>query len=123
MSKSFLFIFCTCLMSLFQPTSKVDIEVSKLEVIHAEKAFETMLTKDGMAKAFIHFAADGAVLQRGNRLVKGKSEIQERFGKVAGIDNMKLKWEPDFVDVSSSGDLRDLSVCSLKWRFVCLRLG
>ena len=45
-------------MSSCQSTPTIDIEACKVEVVNAEKAFETMVAEEGMAKAFIHFAAD-----------------------------------------------------------------
>ena len=62
-----------------------------------------MAIAEGMSAAFIHFAADDAVLNR-NGIISGKDSIKAWFDSwdQTGI---KLEWEPDFVDVSKSGDL------------------
>jgi ketosteroid isomerase-like protein len=43
---------------------------------------------------------------RNNTLISGKNAIKNSFGNQdPGAGNVGLTWEPDFVDVSRSGDL------------------
>ena len=80
------------------------IEQWKQEIVQAENDFSAMAGKDGIPTAFLAYAAEEAVLMRGNNLVIGREAIKERFAQQAP-GNAKLEWSPDFVDVSESGDL------------------
>jgi ketosteroid isomerase-like protein len=78
----------------------------KDEIKATEAAFSEMAGKEGIATAFLAFAADDAVLMRNNSLVEGKEAIAARLNSNAAPDGREsLSWEPTFVDVSSSGDL------------------
>ncbi len=80
------------------------IAQSKQEILNSEKAFEACLQKEGITSAFRKFAADDAVINRHNEIIKGKTAIKEFYEKEkTGKD--KLIWTTDFVDVSSSCDL------------------
>lgn len=82
------------------------IEKWKGEIMETEKAFEKMANTVGLKKAFSFYAAEGAVLERNDVLIKGKSSIEKSFNN-ASSENKKvsLSWTPDFIDVSNSGDL------------------
>jgi ketosteroid isomerase-like protein len=83
-----------------------NIENWKTEIIETEKAFADMAKKEGIPKAFLAYAAEDAVLMRNNILIKGKDAIKNSLGNQdPGSGNNELTWEPDFVDVSRSGDL------------------
>ncbi len=73
------------------------------EILEAERNFAMMVRTDGIAKAFYVFAADNAVIRR-DSLYQGKEAIRAYYERQADKD-VKLEWVPDFVDVSSSGDL------------------
>jgi len=81
-----------------------NLEDLKKEIIKVEKDFANLVKTDGMAKAFLMYAAENAVLNRNNNLIKGKEKIQEYFEHQT-ITDIKLEWKPDFVDVANSGDL------------------
>lgn len=74
------------------------------QILAAEKAFNQMAADQGVKEAFLEFAADSAVLNRGGRTIKGKSEIQSYFDSQT-IQDVRLEWTPEFVDVAESGDL------------------
>ena len=78
----------------------------KQEILEAEKNFAQMAAEEGIASAFLNYAAEDAVLMRDERLIIGRKEIEEHFAnqRSPGSD-LSLTWTPDFVDVSSSGDL------------------
>jgi ketosteroid isomerase-like protein len=84
-------------------TSRYDKERSKREIIITEKDFEKKAAVDGIAEAFAFYAADRAVINRGN-LIFGKSAIRYFYEHQKNNDAL-LKWQPDFVDISSSCDL------------------
>ena len=96
------------LITLFSCNIKINIETdndsAKEAMLNTEKQFAEMAEKKGVDKAFLYFSADQAVLNRNNKLIKGKREIREFFEKQT-LRNVKLNWTPDFADVSSSGDL------------------
>jgi len=80
------------------------LEAWKKEITETEKEFAAMAQQGGITEAFLAFAADDAVLMRNNVLVLGKEAIKESLE--AGFrENASLTWEPEFVDVSASGDL------------------
>ena len=77
----------------------------KNEILETERAFAAMAKAEGIPEAFLAYAADSAVLMRNNTLVKGKGEMAEFFKTQSSSSaEMSLSWEPDFIDVSSSGD-------------------
>lgn len=82
----------------------VDIEKAKMEIIEAEKAFNKMAAEKGLHDAFVHFSADSGAIRRGKNVLTGKMAISEYYAN-QNYDGVTLSWEPDFVDVSSSGDL------------------
>ena len=82
------------------------IEKGRQGIIEAEKAFNNMAQNEGIAAAFLYYAADSAVLMRNNKLIVGKAAIEISFGNNTGKqEGVSLTWEPDFVDVAKSGDL------------------
>ncbi len=85
-----------------QKPNKETIESWKNEIIAAELSFCKMAEKEGMNKAFLEFVADDGVLLRNDSLIKGKDNIKV-FLK--NSNTKELSWKPDFVEVSSSGDL------------------
>jgi len=84
----------------------MEMEELKKEIHNTETAFEKMAKKDGIKNAFLHFAAEEAVLKRGDQLFKGKQQIEAYFDDNQQIFNTAdLAWTPDFIDISQSGDL------------------
>lgn len=76
----------------------------KIQVLRAESNFALMAEQKGMEEAFLFFAADDAVLNRNDSIIDGKEAMKKYFRNQA-FKEIRLKWEPDFVDVSSSGDM------------------
>lgn len=96
----FFLVFNSCNMEDKNKT----ISMYKEEIHKTEQAFAKMVKEKGMKEAFLAFAADDAVLSRNNILVKGKDAIRSYFEK-GTLQDIKLEWAPDFIDVSVSGDL------------------
>lgn len=87
-------------------TAKVpSLEALKAEVMQAEAAFAKMASEEGLENAFVHFAAEEAVINRNDKLYKGKTEIKAYFQNNQRYTDVKLDWKPDFVSVSASGDM------------------
>ena len=76
----------------------------KLEIVDVERSFADMAAEKGVSEAFLYFAAEDAVIMRNNKVYKGKEEIKKYFDSVE-LKDIKLKWKPDFVDISSSGNM------------------
>ena len=74
------------------------------EIRSVEKAFNDMAAAEGLQTAFVTFADDSAVMIRRNKVYKGKEAISTYFD---GFDfqSVTLKWKPEYVDVSSNGDM------------------
>ncbi len=85
-------------------TAEKNIEELKTEIMQSEQAFVQMVKDDGVQKAFLTFAADSAVLNRNNKILKGQQAFIEYFSNPLWKE-AKLLWKPDFIDVSKSGDL------------------
>ena len=85
---------------------KDNIEKWKSEIVATEQKFAEMSQKEGIPKAFLAYAAEDAVLMRNNSLIIGIEALKENYkNKNLDLDTVSLTWQPDFVDVSSSGDL------------------
>jgi ketosteroid isomerase-like protein len=82
----------------------LDLEKIKEVIVQTENDFANLARKEGIAFAFLEFADNEAVLQRGNELIQGKEAIRSYFERIPKRDET-LEWAPDFVDVSASGDL------------------
>lgn len=95
-----LLLFSSCMMPSTQGTQ----EKLKSELFAVEKEFCNMAQLVGIEKAFIYFAADSAVILRGDQLIKGKEAIRRKYASVSA-KGVKLDWTPDFADVATSGDL------------------
>lgn len=92
------------ILIVFNDCQKVNtIDQFKKEILETEYAFAKMAKEEGVGAAFLAFAADSAVLSR-ETLIIGKENIETHFANLPYTDVI-LEWEPDFVDVSSSGDL------------------
>lgn len=103
MNKTLLTISLILLMASCKPT--IDKEKVKEEVFNAEKAFEKMVADKGVAEAFSFFAAQEAVIKRGEDiLIKGPENIKNFYLKT---DSMKpeVYWTPDFIEVSDCGNM------------------
>jgi ketosteroid isomerase-like protein len=80
------------------------MENVKSEILDAEKAFAQLVKEKGVKAGFLAYAAENAVLQRGGKLIQGRQAIQAFFDQQT-LGDVTLEWQPDFVDVSASGDL------------------
>ncbi|GET24671.1 DUF4440 domain-containing protein [Prolixibacter sp. NT017] len=78
----------------------------KEEIRETEQTFAEMARKEGIPKAFLTYADDNAVILRNKQLIKWKQAIQDFYSRqITPKEQVSLTWKPDFVDVSSSGDL------------------
>lgn len=93
----FLLLFNSCL----NETKKDSVDTWKEEIRQAEEDFAKMAKDKGIHDAFLSFAANDAVLQRGE-LIIGIKNIDKHLEKST---SKNLSWSPDFVDVSATGDL------------------
>ncbi len=99
---NYLFLLCCLFISCNMKTDKQLPQAWKEEVLEAERAFAELVSKEGIHRAFVSFAAEEAVLMRNNKLVQGKKNIDVFY---ADQSSRNLKWAVEFVDVAASGDL------------------
>lgn len=97
-------LFFSILFSTLAGCGSNNNEQARKEILATEKAFTQIAADEGVKEAFLEFAADSAVLNRGGKIIKGKSEIESYFNS-QNIRNVRLEWPPEFVDVAESGDL------------------
>ncbi len=85
-------------------TSKTADEY-KEEIRQAERDFETMAADKGIAEAFAFYADSNAVISRDNdSIITGKDSIRN-FYSSKFYQTAKVKWAPDFIEVSDDGTL------------------
>ncbi len=96
-----LVLFAACITEE-RGSSEEMMQAWKQEIKDAEAAFAQMAKEEGMNEAFRSFAADNAVLMRGNQLIEKKTGIAEYM---KDQNSKGLAWSPEFVDVAKSGDL------------------
>ena len=86
-------------------SGSVDPEAVKEEVFAAEKAFEAMAAEKGLAEAFSWFAAEDAVILRGNdSLIAGKEGIRNYYLQPV-FSAATVNWTPGRIGVSDDGNL------------------
>ncbi len=82
-----------------------NIDTWKAEILETERSFAAMAQKEGVPAAFMEYADDDAVLLRNNQLIIGKHELDKYYKKQDPGRNVSLTWEPEFIEVSMSGDM------------------
>ncbi|MCB0494581.1 MAG: nuclear transport factor 2 family protein [Cyclobacteriaceae bacterium] len=82
----------------------VNLEEVKQQVLKAEHDFDKAAREKGVEAAFLAFAAEDAVINRGEKIYKGKGEIKDYFSH-STLTDVELSWQPEFVDVSNDGTL------------------
>lgn len=90
----------TSCKNIEQPTT----DVWKEEILAVEAAFDSVAQKNGLPIAFKTYAAPDGVIRRGKNIIQGKEAIFSWYTEDS-LPNETLSWKPDFVDVSSSGDM------------------
>jgi ketosteroid isomerase-like protein len=102
MIKVVLFFF---LFMVFSCTSTPSKDQLKNEVLETERNFQKMTLEKGIAEAFYYYAApDAAIKREGDSLIIGKENIKIYYSK-KNLKNATVTWNPDFIDVSASGDM------------------
>ena len=86
-------------------TAQTTREQSIQDINAAEKAFAKMAADKGVQQAFVFYAAEDAVIKRGNdSLVRGKVGIGNFYSKDF-FKRALVIWAPNFTDASESGDM------------------
>lgn len=80
------------------------METKKENILALERDFCNLVKDRGIKAGFLHYAADDAVLNRDNRIIKGKNSIESYFNE-QDLENIVLDWKPDYVDISEAGDM------------------
>jgi len=98
-------IYLSLLILLISCKTKSSDKNYENEILNVEAEFAKMVLDEGLTKAFLHYADEEAVLNRENKLIKGKDAINEYLKANPVPPGSKLEWTPDHIDVSQSGDL------------------
>jgi ketosteroid isomerase-like protein len=95
-----------CIFVISCDTKKTDnLPDTKQEIAKAESDFEKMAADKGVEEAFFHFADSTAVIKRENdTLISGRENIKHYYA-ADFYKTAKVNWSPDFIDVSSGGDM------------------
>jgi ketosteroid isomerase-like protein len=106
--ESISFLLLLTLLSCSSPKSGNETsnsEHAKREIEKAEKDFAQMAIDKGIAEAFYFFADSNATIKRQNdTLIHGKDAIRS-FYSTPFYHTATVKWSPDFVDASITGDM------------------
>lgn len=108
MNKSYpyLLLILMLISSCTNSGQKDQTETWKNEIIQTEHEFAAMADSVGIKEAFIKYSADDVVILRGDILLTGKNALNIYYtNQYTGPTKYSLTWEPDFVDVSASGDM------------------
>lgn len=82
----------------------VPAERFRQELLKADRDFCAMAQTEGVAKAFVAFAADEVVLMRDKQPpIVGKAALEAHYAQSKG--GYTLTWEPDKAEAGSAGDL------------------
>jgi ketosteroid isomerase-like protein len=93
------------MLSCGENTNEKQIAHWKEEIRQAEKSFCKLAKDEGISTAFLEYAAEDAVIMRKNVIVAGRDQINSYLNQGEPNPSQSLIWKPDFIDVSSSGDL------------------
>ena len=74
------------------------------EIRQSELNFSALAAEAGIPEAFLHYAADEAILVRNEEKIEGKPAIQAYFD-ARHLPGVQLSWSPEKVDASLSGDM------------------
>jgi ketosteroid isomerase-like protein len=74
------------------------------EIQDVEKEFNEAVASEGVNKGFLAFAAENAIIKRGENVAIGHDEILSKFFS-SDDSNVRLTWAPDRIEVARSGDL------------------
>ncbi|GJQ63113.1 MAG: hypothetical protein SCALA702_21660 [Melioribacteraceae bacterium] len=95
-------IIFTLILLTISCTQKPDLEKEKQNLINTDKEFSDYAQENGVGNAFVLYADSNAImLPNGGQPIKGISSVEEAFKEYKSL----LQWEPEFADVSASGDL------------------
>jgi ketosteroid isomerase-like protein len=74
------------------------------ELMKADRDFCAMARREGVAKAFLAFAADDVILMRDKQPpLVGRAALEAHYAKSKG--GYTLTWDPDKAEAGSAGDL------------------
>lgn len=105
MKTTFTLAWVLLLIACQQPAGKIDKSAVSKEVADTEAAFAKMAADQGVAEAFYHYAADGAVIKRENdSLITGRDNIKAYYSQ-EGYAQAMVSWAPDFIEVSDDGNM------------------
>lgn len=97
-----IFLYFICQSAAF---GQNDISALKEELIRTDSEFSEMSVAKGRNAAFIHYAAEDAVLMRPNGYpLTGKDEITKQL-QMKSDSTYTLTWKPVFSSVAESGEM------------------
>ena len=99
-----LFLSTLIFIACVEAPSEGDAEKWISEIKKVEKGFNDLAQREGIIKAFAHYAAEDVVILRKGEIIAGSNAITEWY-QMHSKSNETLTWKPDFTDVSNSGDL------------------
>ncbi|NQV17557.1 MAG: DUF4440 domain-containing protein [Armatimonadetes bacterium] len=81
---------------------KIDLELEKEKMMQTDRDFSTKSINSNASEAFFNFMTEDAILFSFNPPVIGLEKIKSAM---PCDSNFVLSWEPDFAEISGSGDM------------------
>ncbi len=97
------FLSILCLQSCMESPTQ-NMAKWRSEIMAVEKKFNDLAQEKGLAVAFEKYAAPTGVIRKGGKVIQGPKAIREWYENDSRPGET-LTWKPDFIDVSSSGDM------------------
>ncbi|OGF64874.1 MAG: hypothetical protein A2Y62_13185 [Candidatus Fischerbacteria bacterium RBG_13_37_8] len=99
-------IVCSCLLLTWTEDNEgndADKNIRE-EIMQADRDFDKAVSEKGLEGWLSFFAEDGKMF-RGADVIQGKEAIRKHMAPAFETPGYSLRWQPDFAEVSSSGDL------------------
>ena len=84
---------------------KVDIKAEGEKVMELSREWARVAATEDVEKTLSYWADDAIVIQEGQPSYKGKNEIRQMIDASFKIPGFRISWEPQSVEVSTSGDM------------------
>ncbi|MEP3211441.1 MAG: nuclear transport factor 2 family protein [Maribacter sp.] len=99
-----LFLTLLCFARCKEANRSGDMATWKAEIRAVEKEFNDLAQTKGLAIAFEKYAAPNGVIRKAGKVIQGPKAMGDWY-RNDSRPGETLTWEPDFIDVSLSGDL------------------
>ncbi len=100
-------IILTCFMALAACVSRINPEEEKLRILETDRQFSKFSVENSSSEAFYQFMDEAGIVlpQKGHPIIGKEAFGKQISSRTETGSKSTLKWEPDSVEISQSGDL------------------